>query len=1606
MENLKEIIALDLANPLENWRNLLSVHRFCHIWWDKGRKTITFDKNGKQEDIPKIHALVVDELRKLFFPMIPQPDDTLDALSKKMEKTMPPKPDEIEKWNQKRNQLFKSGKLKASEPQKALCLVEDQAYLVWTGEKSVIITPDKLNIHEPVYLIDKRSCYGILELSEPEVIENITSWKQIKPRAKITDVQLWSWWRINSWGEKLSKPVYAYKIKKFEKFDPPKMIEIPLGCQTIFDADKITWTDEPWSPPVTEIYQIANSDDYILFLGTKGLAEESSEKHKYYTSILIKIKNKSILVDYGELIPPERPYADAVIITQSNSDHFSNSILEFDVPVYMPEYMQDMIDEVKDNFFFYSDYEIVQFGDIQFKFYPIFGCRRTPAYAVKVDTIGIHTDFVGFKSDRDKEDFYKDLTVAIIDGTCVENDYIGYDANLKLPYGHASIRTQIENIPDNITVIIAHHGKETIDNEDRLKELIKKYPNKKIYAANDSDIYTFSQLKESFDPARAMMLANKLSELEEFVFVPNFIELTGSFIYAKDHEPRDIDIILRAFEDNNKQLWYVPLETSFFLKLNRSIQWATKELFGDAKPPSYPPPNPFGASFPSIPLADLVIRFKKPELKIPYEPTWQENVLGKDFKESVLEAELKVKDAKELEKQAKQSLEENKIELFRFYFAMKPIRPPRQPEKRLTVNTFLDMFSDEDYNVGIYVSEKRDGFHVIVFKNDEKVQIFTEDGSDITNKLPSIVDAVKKLPVKTLCVEGETEAWQDGQHLPREAAIGLARKGEDKNLILNLFDCLYHEEGDIHNKPYSYRWELLSKLPLPQKDGILDEKIKINVIPHVLCHNREKLKNETEKLRSIYASEGVVTMRADSTYSLSGRPLNDTDMVKFHNNVVFKAIVIEPVQTKSPSGTIYNLTWGIYPGSFTVMRKDIEEANNEEFYVAGKTFASPFVKRGMTIEIEAETINLIYREDKKFNDEVPVEFSAWAPRFVRELPGEKPNTIDEVIELAKKENHVFQGKRILPDKTVVFFEESAQRESENKEKVPENIAFYTNGESIDSEIVSPKDAKYIILFQTSTYHYLILEPGDTLPSDAQIITRENYEGTVAEYLNDYGFTFNQVAKMSEAIDPHSIILNEDKTYKFIFQSHWRVGLHDILKEIGREDLWREWTAEEWAQNWDSYWNEVSKILEQYFDEHPKYTHSPSFHLDFRYMTDEMGVGWTLLTQITDKPRVPPLRVYKKDGKYSAEEFELDETNFKIGWVTGEIPKRIKKGGAVAPVDIMAVRKAGGIPPEWFTLEDTFPPQSIPATKEGYAVMRIIRSGIIETGYLTSYAKEYFLTFTEPKDLPSFRWRVMFRYLRKPFAESELEEIFEELKEAKRIIPVSPEGWGKEEAGWLMIIATDPMPYYLSDRAVKLKRLPPFGYSGLPKYIRKQIPKEYHYWEIKDDNERLQIRDDLVMAIKKKQIVLKESVIKDYSIKFHYSDPERAIKRKTPAQKHYDIYIPITKRKMLHIITELNPIETPATPAYIKEPCTGWEGGIDWFNVGKNKVEKFESGPGSFGKEEAGYMAEIDRGRVSILEDTELFKKFEFKGKRMKGIYIMYRSDPSIDIWSFEKSELP
>jgi len=477
---------------------------------------------------------------------------------------------------------------------------------------------------------------------------------------------------------------------------------------------------------------------------------------------------------------------------------------------------------------------------------------------------------------------------------------------------------------------------------------------------------------------RLAWLKAQSKDLPDFVWIPDFISITGSTMFA-NREPQDMDIVIKA--EN--------VDSLLSVKLTR----VAKETY-QAKPHLIL--EPAGPNWPYLPIYDLVLK-KKSVLEIHEieEPEFAERLYHQRAASEKTMAD------------AQKSKEEDSIELFRFYLPMKPTRITL-PQERQTVDRFVSYFSDDDFPV--LNSKKYDGVHIIIFREKNKVEIWSEDGREITRYLPSIIKEFLTIKKANFIIEAELEQWAQDHHQPREsvaARIHLKSPQPDDDLIANVFTCLFIDGEDLHKKTEMERQEALKSLGIEYSvNEIPDLKHKLNLVPNILCDNLKQLQLSTQKLRYLPASEGVVAKKADSLYFLDGD--SREGWIKFHNSAVLKAKVIEALETKTQG--VFNYRYGILPGSYQFRQADLQENLVE----VGKTFStSTKCHRGDAIEIEFETFNITHDERKDI-----FTISAWAPAFLGKASGE-PDSVDDVVKKAE-DAKVLQEKVITLEGETVY----------------------------------------------------------------------------------------------------------------------------------------------------------------------------------------------------------------------------------------------------------------------------------------------------------------------------------------------------------------------------------------------------------------------------------------------------------------------------------------------------------------------------------------------------------------------------------------------------------
>lgn len=150
---------------------------------------------------------------------------------------------------------------------------------------------------------------------------------------------------------------------------------------------------------------------------------------------------------------------------------------------------------------------------------------------------------------------------------------------------------------------------------------------------------------------------------------------------------------------------------------------------------------------------------------------------------------------------------------------------------------------------------KFDGYRLIAFKKNGKTRLFTRNQHDWTHKFKSVAEAINKLPIKDIILDGEVVVLDDNQHSNFQLLQNALKENEEVNFIFYVFDLLYYDKYNLTSLPLIERKKVLQRF-IPDSDGPV-----LRYSDHVIGSGK-KIFNESCKL----ALEGIVSKDCQSTY--------------------------------------------------------------------------------------------------------------------------------------------------------------------------------------------------------------------------------------------------------------------------------------------------------------------------------------------------------------------------------------------------------------------------------------------------------------------------------------------------------------------------------------------------------------------------------------------------------------------------------------------------------------------------------------------------------------------------------------------------------------------
>jgi DNA ligase-1 len=232
------------------------------------------------------------------------------------------------------------------------------------------------------------------------------------------------------------------------------------------------------------------------------------------------------------------------------------------------------------------------------------------------------------------------------------------------------------------------------------------------------------------------------------------------------------------------------------------------------------------------------------------------------------------------------------------------------------------------------VEWKLDGIRIQIHRRGDEVRIYTRNLNEITPALPGIVDAVLRLPVQQVVLDGEA-LWMgdDGPAAFQETVSQIDGNAPPEGIVTFLFDVLHVDGDDLLDTPLEERAARLATLA---------PELKIRA---VLTSDTEEGQRVLDEALGA-GHEGVVVKDAASLYAAGrrGKAWRKVKPVRTYDLVVLGA------------------EWGHgrRQGRLSNLHLGARDPRTGEFVMVGKTF------KGMTDELLGwQTRELLERETSR-----------------------------------------------------------------------------------------------------------------------------------------------------------------------------------------------------------------------------------------------------------------------------------------------------------------------------------------------------------------------------------------------------------------------------------------------------------------------------------------------------------------------------------------------------------------------------------------------------------------------------------------------------------------
>jgi len=286
----------------------------------------------------------------------------------------------------------------------------------------------------------------------------------------------------------------------------------------------------------------------------------------------------------------------------------------------------------------------------------------------------------------------------------------------------------------------------------------------------------------------------------------------------------------------------------------------------------------------------------------------------------------------------------------------------KKSEEEKAISNFLTpnkpmyrIFDIEDMNElmgfsGDYVvQEKYDGMRIQIHKIDDKVEIFSFNGKDITEKCTEQVAEMKKKSYGDCILDAELILFDGDKALHRADTVAHVFKNKypEAKLRAHVFDIMRHEEKNLMDDELQIRINILfNNYSAKSSDAIAFPSKKDTRIADSL----KDIEEYAKEIMEMPTAEGVVIKDLTSTYFVGTK--KNPKWVKWKKFVDLDMLVLDKKSTKSGL-----FSYSLGAGPVLEEGKHIVEMDNKLYMNVGKALNTKIdVKVGEIIRVKVDEV--------------------------------------------------------------------------------------------------------------------------------------------------------------------------------------------------------------------------------------------------------------------------------------------------------------------------------------------------------------------------------------------------------------------------------------------------------------------------------------------------------------------------------------------------------------------------------------------------------------------------------------------------------------------------